>query len=159
METPASVAKHPIHAMLVPIPTGLFLAALVFDLAYLVTGRSDWSVIAFWDIAAGLAGALLAAVPGLIDYLWLRQPARRVGTWHMAINLTVVAVFAANLLARTEAGRAVLGPGSEVPLTLTVVGVALLLVSGWLGGEMVYRHRVGVEEPLQRLTRHDRRVA
>jgi uncharacterized membrane protein len=52
-----------------------------------------------------------------------------------------------------------LGPGSEVPLTLTVVGVALLLVSGWLGGEMVYRHRVGVEEAAQRPTRHDRRAA
>jgi uncharacterized membrane protein len=102
--------------------------------------------VAFWDIAAGIAGALLAALPGLIDYTGLRGQVRRIATWHLVMNLTLVGLFALNLWLRTSSGRAIIGPGMAIPLTLTIAGVALMFASGWLGGEMVYRHRVGVEE-------------
>jgi uncharacterized membrane protein len=146
--------------MLVPLPIGLFTAALVFDLLQVGTGRPGWGVAAFWDIAAGIAGALLAALPGLIDYTALRGPVRRIATWHLVMNLTLVGLFALNLWLRTSSGRAIIGPGMGIPLTLTIVGVALMFASGWLGGEMVYRHRVGVEERGDRdAPRLDRRAA
>jgi uncharacterized membrane protein len=146
--------------MLVPLPIGLFTAALVFDLLRVGTDRPGWGDVAFWCIAAGLVGGLLAALPGLIDYTGLRGPARRIATWHLAMNLTLVALFAVNLWLRTESGRAVAGPGMGLPLALSIAGVALMSVSGWLGGEMVYRHRVGVEEPGERdVRRIDRRAA
>jgi uncharacterized membrane protein len=159
MRTKASLAGHPVHTILVPLPIGLFTAALVFDLIHVGTGRPGWAVVALWDIAAGIVGALVAAVPGLVDCLTLRQPVRRIGTWHLALNLTLVGVFGLNLLARTEAGRGIVGAGMAVPLALTVLGVALMMVSGWLGGEMVYVHRVGVQERGERAPRIDRRAA
>jgi uncharacterized membrane protein len=146
MRTRASIGGHPVHAMLVPLPLGLFLAALVFDVLHAATGRPMWATVAFWDIAAGIAGALGAAVPGFVDYRTLRPPVRRIGTRHMILNLTVVGLFVLNLLTRTQAGRSVIGPGMGVPLTLTILAVGLLGVSGWLGAEMVYGHRVGVAE-------------
>jgi uncharacterized membrane protein len=147
MQTPASVARHPIHTMLVPVPIGLFLAALVFDLAYVGTARQGWAVVAFWDIAVGIVGALIAAVPGLIDYWTLEGPARRIANWHLALNLTLVGVFALDLLIRTPWARPIAGAGHGLPLGLTIAGVVIMLVSGWLGGELVYAHRVGVAEP------------
>jgi uncharacterized membrane protein len=146
MRTKASIAGHPVHTVLVPLPIGLFTAALVFDLLHAGTGRPGWGTAAFWDIAAGIAGALLAAVPGLIDYSGLVGAARRIATWHLAMNLALVGLFALNLWLRTGPGQAVIGPGMGIPLALTIAGVALMFASGWLGGEMVYRHRVGVEE-------------
>jgi uncharacterized membrane protein len=155
MQTKASIARHPVHTMLVPVPIGLFTAALVFDLLHVGTGRPSWGPVAFWVIAAGLVGALLAAVPGLIDYTGLRGPARRIATWHLVMNLTLVGLFAVNLWLRTGSGA-----GMAVPLALSLVGVALMFASGWLGGEMVYRHRVGVEEAGERDPRRiDRRAA
>jgi uncharacterized membrane protein len=155
MQTKASIARHPVHTMLVPVPIGLFTAALVFDLLHVGTGRPSWGLVAFWVIAAGLVGALLAAVPGLIDFTGLRGPARRIATWHLVMNLTLVGLFAVNLWLRTGSGS-----GLGVPVTLTIVGVALMFASGWLGGELVYRHRVGVEEASEREPRRfDRRVA
>jgi uncharacterized membrane protein len=78
----------------------------------------------------------------------------------MILNLTVVSLFVLNLLARTQAGRSVIGPGMGVPLTLTILAVGLLFVSGWLGAEMVYGHGVGVGERSNRTIRPvDRRAA
>jgi uncharacterized membrane protein len=146
--------------MLVPLPIGLFIAALVFDLIYVGTGRQGWAVVAFWDIAAGIVGALIAAVPGLIDYWTLQGPARRIGNWHLGLNLSLVGVFGLDLLVRMPWARPTVGAGHGLPLALTVVGVVILLVSGWLGGEMVYAHRVGVAEPeRERRLRYPRRVA
>lgn len=139
MTTPASIGKHPIHAILVSVPIGAWIFALVADLAAGSTGDPTWRGAAFYAIGVGIAGALLAAVPGLIDLLSLPPgPTRRTGIWHMSINLVAVTVFALNFVMRwgdpAQAGSAV----------LTVLGILLIGVGGWLGGEMVYRGGVGV---------------
>jgi uncharacterized membrane protein len=144
--------------MLVVLPLGLWVAALVFDLLHAATRQPVWSTLAFYDIAAGIIGALIAAVPGLIDWWTLDGRAGRLGTWHMVINLAAVGLFALNLGLRTAWAGQWLGPESIVPLVLSIVGVAMLGVSGWLGGEMVYVERVGVEEPADRRSA-DRRAA
>jgi uncharacterized membrane protein len=139
METPASIGKHPVHSMLVPIPIGAWIFALVADLVASRNGDPTWYSAAFYAIGVGVAGALLAAVFGLVDLLALPPgPTRRTGIIHMSINLVAVVVFGLNLAMRwNEPDHA----GSAV---LTVLGVLLIGVSGWLGGELVYKGGVGV---------------
>src|SRR5262245_29725782 len=96
MSTPASVRGHPIHPMLVTIPFGLWIFSLAADLIHM-SGRGGpvWRDVAFYSIAGGIAGALLAAVPGLIDLLSISdRRVRRIGVTHMVANLIVVALFA-----------------------------------------------------------------
>jgi len=140
--TSARVGKHPIHPMLVVLPLGLWIAALAFDIVHAVTRGPIWRTLAFWNIAAGIIGSLLAAVPGFVDYLDLQGRARRIATFHMILNLGAVALFALNWYVRTRVAG-----DSWWPLVLSVIGVAGIMISGWLGGELVYAERVGVEEP------------
>jgi uncharacterized membrane protein len=139
MTTPASIAKHPIHTILVPIPIGAWIFALVADVAASMNGDPAWRAAAFYAIGVGIVGALLAAVPGLIDLLSLPSGAsRRTGIWHMSFNLVAVAVFAVNFAMRWD------DPSQLGSPVLTVLGILLIGVAGWLGGEMVYRGGVGV---------------
>lgn len=161
MRTPASVARHPIHPMLVTIPIGLWLFSLFCDVMYLWgNGDADWATVAFYTAAGGIAGALLAAVPGLIDLLSLPQGPRRTALIHMSLNLTVVVLYAINVWLRTASPDDL-----RTPFFLSVIGILVLAVSGWLGGKMVYEYGVGVSAdegtvgetstaPGQRFTRH-----
>ena len=128
-QTPARIGKHPIHPMLVVLPLGLWIAALAFDIVHSVTGNPLWRTLAFWNIAAGIIGALLAAIPGFVDYLDMEGRARRIATYHMVLNLAAVALFAVNWYLRTR-----VPPESLWPLTLSIVGVRGVLISGWRGG-------------------------
>jgi len=138
--TPASVDKHPLHPILVAFPIGLWLFSLVCDLVHQFGHEKIWSVMAWYAMVAGLLGALAAAVPGVIDFFAITDPrAGRVALLHLAVNAGLVLLFGVNAWLRT-----LLSPTSMVPLLLSVVGIAGLTVSGWLGGELVYVHRVGV---------------
>ena len=139
MSTPASVKGHPIHPMLVPLAIGLWVFALVSDVMTRVGGAAAWRTVAFYAIGGGVVGALLAAVPGLIDLLSM-SPGRtkRLGFWHMSVNLAAVAVLAAAFVLRLR------NPDHSGSILFTALGVALILVSGWLGGEMVYVGGAGV---------------
>ena len=142
MRTPAQVAGHPIHPMLVSIPIGLWIFAFVCDLTFVLgSGASLWFTLSFWTIIGGLVGALLAAIPGVIDMLSLTGAPKKIALTHGAINLTVVVLYAINLGMRIN-GAEIAG----LPLALSIVAITLLAVSGWLGGHMVYVHRVGVDE-------------
>jgi len=139
MTTPASIKSHPVHAMLVPLPIGLWIFALVADVVIHAGGDPGWRTAAFYAIGVGTVGALLAAIPGLIDLVSLPPgTARSTGIWHMVINLLAVAVFALNFFMRWKtadhSGR----------LSLTALGVVLIGISGWLGGKLVYEGGVGV---------------
>lgn len=148
--TRARIARHPIHPMLVVFPIGLWVTALVFDVVHAFTGNPLWRTLAFWNLVGGIMGALAAAVPGLIDYTEMKGRARRIANWHMALNLGVTALFVVNVLLRTTWGSRFIDGHSWIPLGLSVIGNGVLAVSGWLGGEMVYVERVGVEEPRDR---------
>ncbi len=141
MRTPASIAGHPIHPMLVPIPIGLWIFSLVCDLIH-AGGSSNpaWTTVALYTIGGGIVGALLAAVPGLIDLLSLPPGPRRTALIHMAINLTVVALYVINLWMRLRTPEQ---PGNLV--WLSIIAIGLLVISGWLGGKMVYVHGIAVE--------------
>lgn len=158
-QTRARISRHPIHPMLVVFPIGLWGAAVVFDIVHAFTGNPLWRSLAFWNILGGIVGALAAAVPGLIDYRGMQGRARRIANWHMALNFGITALFAVNLLLRTEWGTRFISADSWIPLGLSVVGNAVLGVSGWLGGEMVYVERVGVEDTREPRSEDRRRAA
>jgi uncharacterized membrane protein len=143
MESRAKLAGHPIHPMLIVFPLGLLGAAVIFDLIYLVSHNSRWTVVAYYNIVAGIIGGLLAAVFGFID--WFAIPkgtrAKRIGLLHGVGNVVVVALFALSwLLRRTAPAVPPLGA-----ILLGFVGLVLALITGWLGGELVDRLGVGVD--------------
>jgi uncharacterized membrane protein len=141
MATPASVAKHPIHPMLVVFPIGLWIFSLVSDVMALAGGRSIWNEIAFYTMLGGLIGALIAAIPGLVDFLAISDAdSAKIARSHLVLNLIAVALYAINLYLRAAGS-----PGSPLPVFLSVAGVLVLAASGWLGGELVYVHGIGVE--------------
>lgn len=139
MASRASIAGHPIHPMLVVFPIGLFVFSFICDLVYLGTQNALWRDIAYYAMAGGILGGLAAAVPGLIDFLSITDNGvRRIGAAHMVINISVIILYAVNLWIRGT-------PSSPtVSIWLSGLSVALLAVSAWLGGEMVYVHGVGV---------------
>jgi uncharacterized membrane protein len=139
MRTPASIAKHPIHPMLVAIPVGLWIFSLACDVIRVMGATSpNWVVAAYYTLIGGIIGALLAAVPGFIDMLSLPRGIKRIALIHMAINLTVVGLYVWNAYLRKHGGL-------ELAVWLSVLGVGLLAISGWLGGKMVYVHGVAVD--------------
>ena len=156
MGSRASLLKHPIHPMLVPFPIALWIFSLISDAVYgLGWGGALWNEMAFYTMAGGIVGALAAAVPGLIDYLSMSdQETSKIAKIHMIVNLIVVGVFIADLWLRT-----MFAPAAGLPVVLSVIGVALLGFSGWLGGELVYVHGVGVDSPAERSSSHPRRIS
>lgn len=144
MQTKAKLFGHPIHQMLIVFPLGLLATSLVFDLLYLGTGNGRWGDIAYWMIASGIIGGLLAAVFGLIDWLGIPSGtrAKRIGALHGIGNVFVVLLFGSSWLLRSDAPAA---PGT-LEVVLSVAGVSLALITGWLGGELVDRLAVGVHE-------------
>jgi uncharacterized membrane protein len=146
MRSKFAIAGHPLHPMLVAIPIGLFAWTLVADIVFAASGRThEWYSIAFWSGIAAIVMALLAALPGFGDFFTMavKSDARGIASAHMGINLTVVVLyFIAMLLMRDDA--AVSGGRQVLVLVLHAIGSGLLLLSGWLGGEMVFRHHLAM---------------
>jgi uncharacterized membrane protein len=145
MESRAKLLGHPIHPMLIVLPLGLFITAVIFDALYMWRGNPTFAVVAYWNIAAGIIGGLLAAIFGLIDWLSIPEGtrAKRIGMLHGGTMVLVVALFAFALWARSNA----VDPLLTTPVFAAEI-VALLLgsIGGWLGGELVDRLGVGVDD-------------
>jgi uncharacterized membrane protein len=144
-ESRVKLLGHPIHPMLVVYPVGLLSAAVVFDVLYVATDREEFAVAAFWSTTGGILGGLAAAVFGLLDWLAVprRTRAKRLGLWHGIGNVAVVGLFGVSwLLRRTDIAY----KPDPTPLLFGVAGAGLALVTAWLGGELVYRLRIGVDD-------------
>jgi nitrite reductase/ring-hydroxylating ferredoxin subunit/uncharacterized membrane protein len=144
MRSRASVKGHPLHAALIPFPFAFLTAAFVFD----VLGRwldrpAFWTTGAYLAMA-GIAFALVAAVPGFIDYLFTVPPnssGKKRATKHMIVNLSAVVLFALATYVRGTAGVA----PDPVILVVEAAAVALLISGGWMGGTLVYRNQIGID--------------
>jgi uncharacterized membrane protein len=137
--------------MLVSIPIGLWVFSLACDLIRVFGGTSEnWEIVALYTMIGGVVGALAAAVPGFIDMLSLPPGIRRIALIHMSLNLTIVVLYIINSAAR-------LNGQSGWPVWLSVIAIAMLLVSGWLGGQMIYVHGVAVETPPEPASAKSRR--
>lgn len=137
---------HPFHPILVTIPIGTWLAAVIFDLAAIFSEDDEvFARGALWLVGIGIIGALVAAAFGLIDYsnIAVGTKARRTATIHMGINLTVTALFIVSFFVR-------LGDDyddvSVVGFILSLLGLAWLGVSGWLGGKLAYHYGIRVAD-------------
>jgi uncharacterized membrane protein len=138
----ASIARHPIHPMLVPFPIACFVGTLLSDLTYWGTGEMMWADISAWLVTVGVILGFLAAIAGAIDLLGNRHVRARPIAWLHAIgNVVVLTLATFNMLVHSrDAWTSVVPTG----LILSALVVLLLLFTGWLGGSLVYRERIGV---------------
>lgn len=137
---------HPLHPAITDFPIAILPLGLLWDLVALWQGGEFWWKMAFWTLVVGLVAALPTAITGFLDYLAIDRESQavRLATNHMMIMLTAVTLYA---------GRAIVQGGPEpiaggrmaVAIGLAATGTVLLGVGGWFGGELVFRHSVGVE--------------
>lgn len=146
MASPASVGGHPIHPMIIPFPIALWVFSLIADLIYLWRGNAVWrDYVAFYALLGGIVGAALAAVFGIIDWLSIKdREVKKVADWHARLNVIALLIFVASFYLRTTGGAGLVGGSYTIPLLLSVLGVILITISGWLGGELVFKHGVAV---------------
>jgi uncharacterized membrane protein len=140
----AKFLGHPVHQMLIVFPLGLLATAVIFDLIYLLGDRATMAIVSYWMIAAGIIGGLIAAPFGWID--WLAIPpgtrAKSIGLWHGAGNVVVMLLFVASWLVRLDLPER----PDAVALVFSFMGAGLALLTGWLGGELVDRLGIGVDD-------------
>jgi uncharacterized membrane protein len=150
-QSTANIGGHPIHPMLVPFPIAFFVAAFVTDIAYWQTAATGWATASTWLIGTGLIMAAVAALAGLTDFFGDRMIRGMTDAWwHAGGNVVVVLIELYSWYTRYAHGADAVVPTG---LVLSLISVGLLLFTGWKGGELVYRYRVGVlNRPEQRET-------
>lgn len=144
MTSKASFAGHPIHPMLIPFPLALWATSFVVDILFYFLRHPTLLVIAKFMIAAGCLGAIAAAIPGFIDWLAIKNgDVKKVANWHARLNVAALVVFAISFFLRLGGYSDLVGRRLTVPFLLSLVGVILISISGWLGGELVFRYGLG----------------
>jgi len=147
MKSKANIGGHPIHPMLIPFPLALWTTSFAVDVLFYFLRHPTLLVIAKFMIAAGCLGAVAAAIPGIIDWLAIKNgDVKRVANWHARLNVAALVVFAISLLLRTGSYSELVGRRLTLPFLLSLVGVILISISGWLGGELVFRYGSGQTE-------------
>ena len=148
MKTRASLAGEPIHPMFVHYPIALWTTSVVTDIIFYFHRNTSLVLISKFLIAAGIVGAIVAALPGFIDWLTITEPAaKKTGTLHMILNLSALLLFGVSLYLRLKNyGAAAVGHHLQVPFVVSVAGLLDLMIAASLGGKLVYKHHMGVDE-------------
>ena len=138
----AAIAGHPIHPMLIPLPLSFLVGAFGADIGFWWTNDPFWARAALWLTGAGVVLGLLAAIPGIIDFSTKERIREHQSAWFHGIGNVVVIVLAAISwwLRLGDSAAAILPWG----ITLSAIITLLLVITGWLGGELSYRHKIGV---------------
>ena len=138
----AKIGDHPIHPMLIPFPIVCFIGTFIVDIVYSQTLNLGWATASHWLLGIGLVMAALAAIAGLTDFLGDKRIQGADAIKHMLANVTAVILEVANLVLR-------LGNPDFIPragVYISGVVVLILLYSGWKGGDLVFRHGIGVRD-------------
>jgi len=144
MKSKARIGGHPIHPMLIPFPLALWATSFVVDVLFYFLRHPTLLVIAKFMIAAGCLGAIAAAIPGFIDWLAIKNgQTKRVANWHARLNVAALVIFAISFFLRLGSYSELVGRRLTLPFLLSLAGVILILISGWLGGELVFRYGIG----------------
>jgi nitrite reductase/ring-hydroxylating ferredoxin subunit/uncharacterized membrane protein len=144
MRSSAHIKGHPIHPMLIPFPFAYLFGSAVLDIWASATGRRKWFRTAGHMNKLGLGSAVVAAVPGLVDYVFAVPPkssAQERATKHMLANLSSVALFAAARIGRRDADAR----PAIWSIAVEVLGAGLLAAGGWMGGTLVSRNQISVD--------------
>ena len=144
MESRAKILGHPAHQILIVFPLGLLATAVIFDIFYLSGASETTAVVSYWMITSGIVGGLIAAPFGWIDWFAIpRQTrAKSIGLWHGSGNLIVVLLFVASWFMRRDLPE----QPESLALVLSFIGAGLALLTAWLGGELVDRLGIGVDD-------------
>ena len=144
MKSKANIGGHPIHPMLIPFPLALWATSFAVDVLFYFLRHPTLLVIAKFMLAAGCIGAVAAAIPGFIDWLTIKNgEVKKVANWHARLNIAALVVFAISLFLRLGSYSELVGRKLTIPFLLSLVGVILISISGWLGGELAFRYGVG----------------
>jgi uncharacterized membrane protein len=139
----ARIGGHPIHPMLIPFPIVCFIGALVTDIVFLNNHLHGWATASRYLLAVGLVMAALAAVAGLTDFMGDERVRHSSDALkHMLANVTAVILEIINLFLRLNNDAAI----AKIGVYLSVLVVLILVYSGWKGGELVFRHGIGVSD-------------
>lgn len=144
MESKTKLFGHPIHPMLIVIPLGLFIGTIITDTIDLINGNAALAQVSFFNISIGIIGGLLAALFGFLDWrvIPLNTRAKQIGAWHGIGNVVVVLMFAVSWWLRRDS---INYEPSQLALTFSYGAILLGVLTAWLGGELVYRLSVGVD--------------
>jgi len=137
-----AIAGHPIHPVIVTLPVAFLVALAGTDLGYLLTFDSFWARASMWLLGAGLVTGLAAAATGLSDFIGIERVRKRTAGWaHLFLNIAILTMSAVNFILRWGNPT-----GNLLPWGIGISSfVAILLgLSGWYGGELVYRHKIAV---------------
>jgi uncharacterized membrane protein len=148
MKTIASFAGEPIHPMLVHYPIALWTTSVITDALYFFQRNSSLMLISKFLIAAGIVGALLAALPGIVDWTTISdRAAKRTGNLHLVLNVSALLLFGVSLYLRMKNyGAPLVNFQLKVPFVVSLVGWLDMSIAASLGGKLVYQHRMGVDE-------------
>jgi uncharacterized membrane protein len=139
----AKIGGHPIHPMLIPFPIVCFIGALVTDIVFLNNQDAGWATASRYLLGIGIVMAALAAVAGLTDFMGDDRIRRASDALkHMLANVTAVVLEIVNFFVRLNNDSAINGIG----IILSAVVVLILIYSGWKGGDLVFRHGIGVDD-------------
>jgi uncharacterized membrane protein len=144
MKSKANIGGHPIHPMLIPFPIALWATSFAADVLFYFLRHTTLLVISKFMLAAGCIGAVAAAIFGIIDWLGINNgEVKKVANWHARLNVAALVVFAISFFLRLGSYSHLVGRKLTIPFLLSLVGVVLISISGWLGGELVFRYGVG----------------
>jgi uncharacterized membrane protein len=138
----ARIGAHPIHPMLVPFPIVCFIGALVVDIVFLRTGNANWAIASRYLLGVGLVMAALAALAGLTDFFGEKRIQGSDAIKHMLANVIAVVLNLINFFVRLHSDAAI----RSIGVYLSAIVVLILLYSGWKGGDLVFKHGMGVED-------------
>jgi uncharacterized membrane protein len=146
--TVAAIGRHPLHPLLVPLPIGFLVGALVADIAFAASADAFWARGAFWLLIGGVVTGLLAGLAGIIELLGVQRARSMTSAWiHGLGNIVALVLAVVNIALRWSDH---VGPADSTGLVLSLLVVAILAVTGWIGGELSYRHGVGVSDNIGR---------
>lgn len=137
----AKIGTHPIHPMLVPFPIVCFILTFICDILY-TRGHPELAAASNWLLGIGLAMAALAAVAGLTDFFGEKKIQGADAIKHMVANVTAVVLEVVNFVLRLKNPDSIASAGVYISLVV----VLILLYSGWKGGDLVYKHGMGVDD-------------
>ncbi|HVS20924.1 MAG TPA: DUF2231 domain-containing protein [Pyrinomonadaceae bacterium] len=148
MKTRASFAGEPIHPMFVHYPIALWTTSVITDLIFYFCRNTSLVLISKFLIAAGIVGAILAAIPGIVDWTTITDPVvKKTANWHARLNIAALLIFGTSLYLRMKNhGAPLVGFHLKIPFVVSVAGWMLMAISASLGGKLVYEHRMGVKE-------------